>query len=125
MTGLPLNNRSQTDILFLDFGKAFDKVSHRKLIIKLKYYGITGHTLGWISGCLSNRTQVVSVNSSLSNSTNVTSGVPQGSVLGPTLFLLYINDIVDSIQSDVHLFADDSMIYRSIPNLTITPYSLI
>ena len=86
------NNRSQTDVLFLDFSKASDKVSHRKLIIKLKYYGITGHTLGWLNGFLSNRTQILYVNGSHSNSTNVTFGFPQGSVLGATLFLLYIND---------------------------------
>ena len=71
-------------------------------------------SLGWINVFFSNCTQIVSVKDSHSNSTNFTSGVPQGSVLGPTLFLLYINDIVDSIQSDVRLFADDSMIYRSI-----------
>ena len=63
---------------------------------------------------MSNRTQIISVNGFDSNSTNVTFGVPQGSVLGPTLFLLYINDIADSIKSDVRLFADDSMIYRDI-----------
>ena len=83
-------------------------------MVKLRYYGITGHTFGWINGFLSNRTQIVSVNGSHSNSTNVTSGVPQSFVLGPTLFMLCINDIADSIQSNVSLFADHSMVYRAI-----------
>ena len=111
-----LNNKGQTDAIFLDFSKAFDKVSHKHLVTKLKYYGITENTLGWIHSFLSDRTQAVSVNGTHSKSVKVTSGVPQGSVLGPVLFLLYINDINEHINSTVKLFADDSIIYREVHN---------
>ena len=111
-----LNHGGQTDILFLDFSKAFDKVSHAHLAVKLKYYGITGKSLEWIQSFLRDRKQCVSVNGQHSDWSDVLSGVPQGSVIGPTLFLLYINDIADQIQSTVRLFADDSVIYREIHN---------
>ena len=100
-----MNNNKQTDILFLDFSKAFDTVPN-----KLNYYGITGPTLQWINSFLSNRTQTVSVNGSHSSPANVISGVPQSSVLGLVLFLLYINDITDSINSNIRLFADDCIL---------------
>jgi len=103
-----------TDVLYIDFRKAFDSVSHNKLLIKLKAYGIDGNLIGWIASFLSNRTQVVRLNNCLSNSIAVTSGVPQGTVLGPTLFLIFINDIAD-IFSDLNvtlkLFADDVKLY--------------
>ena len=89
-------------------------VPHRRLAVKLDYYGIRGPTLRWIVSFLSNRQQAVAVNSSLSSWEQVTSGVPQGSVLGPALFLLYINDINQHLQSDIRLFADDSIIYKEI-----------
>ena len=107
-----MKNKKQTDILLLDFYKAFDTVPHKRLLNKLNYYGITGPTLQWINSFLSNRTQTVSVNGYHSSPANVISGVPQGSVLGPVLFLLYINDITDSINSNIRLFADDSILYR-------------
>ena len=100
-----MNNNKQTDILFLDFSKAFDTVPN-----KLNYYGITGPTLQWINSFLSNRTQTVSVNGSHSSPANVISGVPQSSVLGLVPFLLYINDITDSINSNIRLFADDCIL---------------
>ena len=109
-----MNNNKQTDILLLNFSKAFDTVPHKCLLSKLSYYGITGLTLQWINFFLSNRTQTVSVNGSHSSPANVISGVPQGSFLGPVLFLLYINDITDSINSNIRLFADDSILYREI-----------
>ena len=109
-----LNNKGQVDVILLDFSKAFDKVSHLKLLNKLSHYGIQGLTLGWINGFLSNRSQVVTVNGQHSSSCRVLSGVPQGSVLGPTLFLLYINDIVEGLNSNIKLFADDTIIYRQI-----------
>ena len=105
----------------LDFAKAFDKVPHKRLLSKLTSYGITGNTHNWITSFLSNRKQRVSVNGALSDITDVTSGVPQGSVLGPILFLLYINDINENIQSSIRLFADDSIIYGEIRTVeTIT-----
>ena len=109
-----LNKKGQTDVILLDFSKAFDKVSHQHLSNKLSFYGIRGNTLGWINSFLSDRQQAVSVNGTHSSWVDVTSGVPQGSVLGPALFLLYINDINDHIKSKIKLFADDSIVYREI-----------
>ena len=109
-----LQMRGQTDVVFLDFRKAFDRVPHQHLHTKLQHYGITGDTSRWIMALLSNRQQAVAVNGSRSSWRSVTSGVPQGSVIGPTLFLLYINDITENIQSRMRLFADDSVIYRDI-----------
>ena len=109
-----LNIKGQADVIQLDFSKAFDKVSHPKLLHKLSYYGIHGQTLLWIKGFLSNRSQSVSVNGVHSTPCKVTSGVPQGSVLGPTLFLIYINDIVGDIKSNIRLFADDTIMYRQV-----------
>ena len=109
-----LDNTTQTDAILLDFAKAFDKVPHKRLLSKLSSYGFTSNTHNWITSFLSNRKQRVSVNGALSDITDVTSGVPQGSVLGPILFLLYINDINENIQSSIRLFADDSIIYRKI-----------
>ena len=111
-----LNNKGQTDIIFLDFSKAFDKISHRFLLSKLHYYGIRNHTLSWIGAFLSNRTQTTVVNGVHSSYVEVTSGVPQGSVLGSILFLLYLNDINNAIKSQIKLFADDSVLYRNIRN---------
>ena len=98
----------------LDFSKAFDKVSHRHLALKLKYYGIDGKLLDWINSFLSNRMQRVVLEGSISKNVSVTSGVPQGSVLGPALFLLYINDLPNSVTSKVRLFADDAIVYSEI-----------
>ena len=109
-----MDNKSQIDAILLDFAKAFDKVPHKRLLSKLAFYGITGNTKNWIKSFLSHRKQRVSVNGALSDNTCVTSGVPQGSVLGSGLFLLYINDINNNIQSPIRLFADDSIIYRII-----------
>ena len=100
-----INSRSQTDVILLDFSKAFDSVPHQRLLLKLDYYGICGKTAAWIKAFLNNRSQVVSVNGSHSSSRPVPSGVPQGSVLGLVLFLLYINDITEHIQSTMRLTA--------------------
>ena len=111
-----LNNNGQIDIIFLNFSKAFDKISHKFLLSKLCYYVIINHTLSWIGAFLSNRTQTTVVNGVHSSYVEVTSGIPQGSVLGPMLFLLYINDINNTIKSQIKLFADDSVLYRNICN---------
>ena len=113
-----LNQRGQVDALFLDFSKAFDKVSHEKLLHKICQYGINGRTHAWISAFLKNRSQFVVVNGAHSCSVPITSGVPQGSVLGPSLFLLFINDIVDTPNSQLRLFADDKVLYRAIKSPT-------
>ena len=104
---------SQTDIVLLDFSKEFDKVNHQKLLLKLHRYGIRGPSLKWIQAFLSGRTQTVVLENEKSDTVPVTSGVPQGSVLGPILFLIYIHDL----PSKVRLFADDTAIYLAVSNL--------
>lgn len=104
----------QTDVVVMDFSKAFDKVPHRRLKIKLDYYGIRGHTLEWISNFLSGRRQQVLLDGAESEEVDVVSGVPQGTVLGPILFLLFINDLPDNLTSSARLFADDCVVYRPI-----------
>ena len=112
-----IQSRGQVDVVFLDISKAFDKVLHRRLSVKLSYYGINGSTLTWINDFLRNRVQAVSVNGSHSTWGNAASGVPQGSVLGPALFLLYICDIKGKIQSNMRLYADDTIVYREINSI--------
>ena len=101
-------NNHQTDVLVMDFAKALDKVGHKRLLKKLSRYGINGPTANWIRQFLANRTQRVVVDGDFSDVAPVTSGVPQGSVLGPCLFLLYINDLAESLDSKVRLFVDDT-----------------
>ena len=107
-----LNNKGQTDIIFLDFSKTFDEITHKFILFKLHYYGIRNHTLRWICAFLSNRTQTTVVNGVLSSYVEVTSGVPQGSVLGSLLF--HICDINNAITSQIKLFADDRVLFRNI-----------
>ena len=106
-----IQHGKQTDLILLDFSKAFDKVSHNKLIYKLHQLGVRGRNLAWIRGFLSDRSQRVVVDGEFSSSIPVTSGVPQGSVLGPILFLAYINDLPEQVKSQVRLFADDTVVY--------------
>ena len=113
-----LNSGNQVDVLFLDFSKAFDKVPHKRLLHKLNYYGICSPYLEWIEQFLTDRTQQVVVENKFSALTPVISGVPQGSVLHPLLFLLFINDLPISIDSPVKLYADDVLMYRSINDIS-------
>ena len=99
----------QTDLILLAFSKAFDKVNHLKLLYKLQVHGVQGKTLGWIESFLVGRSPTVVLDGESSDELPVLSGVPQGSVLGPILFLLYINDLPENVQSQVRLFADDSI----------------
>ena len=102
------------DIAYLDFQKAFDTVPHRRLKKKLYGYGIRGRLLDWICDFLHNRRQHVTIGNSTSNSVDIKSGVPQGSVLGPTLFLIYVNELPTVIKSSIKMFADDAKVYRPI-----------
>ena len=109
-----LDNGKQTDMVVLDFSKAFDRVPHQRLLRKLHHFGIRGSTYHWISSFLSGRTQKVIIEGCSSDSVPVVSRVPQGSVLGPLLFLLFINDLPDKIVSNTRLFAYDCIVYRQI-----------
>ena len=112
---LNLMNHTETDVIYLDFAKAFDKVDHAILIQKMKNIGLEGAVLDWIINFLSDRSQVVVVDGVLSFLADVLSGVPQGTVLGPLLFLIYLNDINECLEfSDLSCFADDTRIYKSI-----------
>ena len=109
-----LNSGLQSDVLLLDFKKAFDKVPHERLCHKLSHYGICNNTLNWIQNFLTNRTQHVIINGYSSSPSNIISGVPQGMVLGPLLFLCYVNDLLGNVKSSVKLYADDVVLYRAI-----------
>ena len=104
----------QTDLVLLDFSKAFDKVNHSKLLWKLHQYGIRGNALNWIHAFLGNRSQSVVLEGEESDLVPVTSCVPLGYVLGPILFLIYTNDFPDQIISQVRLFADDTVVYLTM-----------
>ena len=101
-------------MLFLDFMKAFDTVPHRRLLNKMRSYCIEGQILEWTEAFLKDRKQRVAVNGFFSTWMDVQSGIPQGSVLGPMLFVIYINDLPDHVISSVFMFADDTNIYREI-----------
>ena len=109
-----LDTGNSVDVVYLDFSKAFDKVSHDKLIAKLSSFGIGGDVISWIREWLTGRKERVVLNGHKSTWVDVLSGVPQGSVLGPILFILYINDIDTGISSKLFKFADDCKIVRSI-----------
>jgi hypothetical protein len=105
------------DVIYLDFQKAFDKVPHYRLIKKVKAHGITGKVADWIEAWLKDRQQRVVLNGRQSQWNEVKSGVPQGSILGPLLFVIYINDIDDGIVSKLYKFADDTKILGNAATL--------
>ena len=109
-----LDERGSVDAIFLDFAKAFDKVCHPHLLLKLQHYGIKGQLLEWISDFLTTRRQRVVIDGHSSGWSEVTSGVPQGSILGPLLFLVYINDFPLAVKCNCGLFADDSILHRKV-----------
>ena len=109
-----LDNGISVDVLYTDFQKAFDSVPHRRLLEKLASYGFCGKILTWIESFLTSRKQRVVIKGLKSSWKSILSGVPQGSVLGPILFLIYINDIVDNLNCTAYLFADDMKIFSGI-----------
>ena len=109
-----LDNRYQHDVVIIDFNKAFDKVPHRHLLKKLDASGIRGNIHIWLTTYLTNRTQRVIVDVRSSGEAPVISGVPQVTVLGPLMFLTYINDITLNLTSQMKLFADDALLFRPI-----------
>ena len=108
----------QTDLILLDFSKAFDKVAHENLLLKLHHYGIRGDTQKWIKDFLDNPKQAVVINGINSEKIPVSFGTLQGSVHGPILFLAYINDLPEQVKSRVRLFADDTALYLAISSFT-------
>ena len=118
--------RSKIDSVYIDFAKAFDSISHRKLLYKVECYGFTPLLVRWLSSFLMNRSQQVYIGQSLSSSLPVTSGVPQGSVLGALLFLIYINDLSDCLVPPVQakIFADDTKLYATHSSDSSSPLSL-
>ena len=108
-------NNVAVDAIYTDFAKAFDTVPHKRLLMKLSCLGIDGNLLSWIESFLSNRSQRVRINNVRSSPKPVTSGIPQGTVFGPLLFVCFINDLPMSVQdSIVKMFADDTKLYRRI-----------
>ena len=116
-----LDNGEDIEVIYLDFQKAFDQVPHRRLLEKLRFYGIEDPILGWIQDFLANRTQYVAVGNKVSSSANVTSGIPQGSVLGPLLFVIFINDLPDDLNTETFVFADDTKIFHKSKNIKEDP----
>ena len=114
-----LDKHIRTHVILIDFSKVFDSVPHQRLLLKLKYYGITGNNLFWIENFLLDCIQCFQVSGTKSSWTSVTgtSGVPQGTFLGPLLFLMYINDIVHNLSSKIKLFADNAVLYSKISSV--------
>ena len=110
---LMIEGNNNIDIIYLDFRKAFDTVPHQRLLTKLKSYGISGPLHEWIKNFLTGRTQKVRINSHFSSKTEVHSGIPQGSILGPILFTIFVNDLPEGIKSICKIFADDTKIYNT------------
>eukprot|EP00112_Aurelia_sp_Birch-Aquarium-sp1_P026342 Seg9297.1 transcript_id=Seg9297.1/GoldUCD/mRNA.D3Y31 product="putative RNA-directed DNA polymerase from transposon X-element" protein_id=Seg9297.1/GoldUCD/D3Y31 len=109
-----LDEGSSLDAVYMDFAKAFDTVPHERLLVKLKGYGIKGKVLEWIRHFLSGCRQRVVVNGHCSSWAPVNSGIPQGSVMGPLLFICYVNDMPEVVHSAIRMFADDTKIFCQV-----------
>ena len=107
-----MDEGSPVDVIYLDFKKAFDKVPHQRLILKLKSHGMGNSIINWIEQWLTDRKQSVVLDGEVSSWKSVLSGVPQGSVLGPILFLVYINDLEEAVTGSILKFADDTELFR-------------
>ena len=113
-----VDDGSPVDFVYLDFHRAFDNVQHQRLLLKLKVHGIGNDVINWIEKWLTHKRQRVIVDGEILNWKSVLSGVPQRSVLGPILFLIFINDLEDDISSKVLKFGDDTKVFRKVTNDT-------
>jgi len=109
-----LESGDSVDVIYLDFSKAFDSIPHLRLLNKLHSYGFRGRLLQWLKAYLSDRRQCVVVGDGVSGWSDVTSGVPQGSILGPLLFVIYVNELPDIVRNLLYLFADDTKLFAKI-----------
>ena len=109
-----LDDRGEVRVVALDISRAFDRVWHRGLLAKLTAMRVGGRVLSWVKGFLTGRRQAVALNGQMSSYRDTNAGVPQGSVLGPTLFLTFINYIFSQVDSNLDLFADDSTLHHPI-----------
>ena len=112
-----MDEGSPVDVIYLDFKKAFDKVPHPRLILKLKSHGMGNSIINWIEQWLNDRRQGVVVDGEVSSWKPVLSGVPQGSVLGPILCLVYINDLEEGVTGQILKFADDTKLFRKVKEI--------
>ena len=111
-----MDNGDRIDAIVIDFSKAFDLVLHDRLLMKIAISGVDSRIVAWVREVLRGRTQRGRVGGQLSEEVRVTSGVPQGSILCPLLFLAYVNDIWRNIESTIRVFTDDCVIYKQIIN---------
>ena len=111
-----MDNGDRIDAIVIDISKTFDLVLHDRLLMKIANSGVNSRVIAWVREFLLGRMQVVNIEGQLSEEVRVTSGVLQGSVRGPLLFLAYVNDISRNIESTIRRFADDCVIYRKIIN---------
>ena len=112
-----MDDGSPVDVIYLDFQKAFDKVPHQRLICRLKAHGMGNSIINWIKHWLTDRRQSVVVDGEVSSWKSVLSGVPQGSVLGPILLLVYINDLEVGVTGNILKFADDTKLFRKVKEI--------
>ena len=119
-----LDEGKEVRAAFCDISKAFDRVWHRGLLYKLRRIGISGSLLSWFANYFKDRRQRVVLPGASSNWSSINAGVPQGSILGPLLFLIYINDIVENINSSIRLFADDICLYITVDDPTDAAFIL-
>ena len=116
-----VDDGSPVDVIYLDFQKAFDKVSNQRLILKLKSHDMGNSIINWIEQWLTDRIQRVVMDGEVSSWKSVLSGVPQGSVLGPILFLVYINDLEEGVTGKILKFADDTKLFRKAKEIGDKP----
>ena len=102
-----------TGVILIDLQKAFDTIDHSILLKKMKFMGFSDNTITWFRSYLTNRLFLVNIDNIFSDPSKLSSGVPQGSILGPLLFLLYVNDMPQAVQSDLFLYADDTCLVYS------------